>query len=184
MRFGGIDVGTKKSIIAIIDENLKLLRVFEFEDNNPPKVDAVGIDAPLTLPEKGNLRECERYLLRITSLYPSGAEFFKEVVDRGMQIAEIMRKQGSEVFEVYPYASRKILKIAPESKKFTTKGRKRIMQDLHKYVEFSRDLSHDEIDAVIGALTVALYYRNAATLICGKDGKILIPRKDNTLEVY
>ncbi len=168
----GVDVGVKKSHIALLDRK-KLVYCGLY--SHPVSCNAVGIDAPLSLPESGNLRECERELLKKgIRLFPSGAEFFRPVVERGMQIAREFRKEGIRVFEVYPYATRKILGIAPEAKKSRKEGRKKIIDKLSEFVDGVERLSgHDDIDAVISALTVLLYFEGKARVV-GQNG-ILIP---------
>ncbi|AEA47575.1 DUF429 domain-containing protein [Archaeoglobus veneficus] len=170
----GIDVGVRMSYIALLD-NRRLVYCGKY--NEPVKCDAVGIDAPLSLPESGSLRECERKLLKLgIRLFPSGADFFRSVVNRGMEIAEEFRKIGAEVFEVYPYATRRRLGIAPDVKKSTKGGRERIIAELARFVEGIDNLSnHNEVDAVISALTVSLYYEGKARLLDGRDGAILVP---------
>ncbi|RLI86056.1 MAG: DUF429 domain-containing protein [Archaeoglobales archaeon] len=168
----GVDVGLKRSYIAVL-QGRKLIQCDVY--SGVVECDAVGIDAPLSFPKSGQLRDCERQLLEMgIRLFPSGAEFFRPIVERGMQIAEDFRNAGITVFEVYPYATRKILGIAPKAKKFKREGREKILQELSKHVEGVENLSkHDEIDAVISALTVVLYFEGKARVI-GENG-ILIP---------
>lgn len=177
----GIDIGLKKSYVAVL-EGRKLMYVGNFEDfvKEDFNISAAGIDAPLSFPSKGSLRDCERELIKMgVRLFPSGARFFRKIAEKGIEVAEMLRNQGAEVFEVYPYATRVILNIAPKAKKFRKKGRVQLISELGDYVEgLSEDLSHDEIDAVISALTVALFYEGRARLISGKDGCILIPSTD------
>ncbi len=168
----GIDVGLKRSIAAVIDKKL----VYLGDYRSIPDVKAAGIDAPLSLPKSGYLRECERKLLKMgIKLFPSGAPFFKKIALRGIEIAEELRSRSIEVFEVYPYATRVILNIAPKANKRTKSGCREIEKALSRYIEV-KDLNHDELDAVIAALTVKLYYDGKAELIDCEDGAILIPK--------
>ncbi len=172
--FCGIDVGIKKCAAAVIDN--ELIFVGSYEEVDFSNVKAAGIDAPLSFPSKGSLRECERLLLKMgIRLFPSGAPFFKKIALKGMEIAEELKKMGIEVFEVYPYATRVILGIAPREKKQRREGLKKISQDLSNYISIP-ELSHDEVDAVIAALTVKLYYEGKAMLLKGRDGAILVPK--------
>ena len=168
----GVDVGVKKSYIALLSGR-KLVYCGLY--SHPVSCNAVGIDAPLSLPKSGNLRSCERELLKQgIRLFPSGARFFRPVVEKGMQIAEEFRKEGIRVFEVYPYATRKILGIAPEVKKSKKEGQKKIVGKLSEFVDGVEDLSsHDDIDAVISALTVLLYFEGKARIV--GEGGILVP---------
>lgn len=56
-------------------------------------------------------------------IYPSGVDSFRPIVERGIEIAELMSEK-SVVYEVYPFASKKILDIAPKAKKQTKTGEK------------------------------------------------------------
>jgi len=151
--------------------------VGELEDLENLNVIAAGIDAPLSFPTTGNLRECEKELLKLgIRLFPSGASFFRKVTEKGIEIAETLSSRGIVTFEVYPYATRFVLDIAPKAKKFRKEGRKQIISKLKAYVtSIHENLTHDEIDAVLSALTVALFYEGRAKLVSGKDGSILIP---------
>lgn len=176
MKVGGIDVGVSGTVSAVLIG--KRPRVFEdYRMLISENVSAVGIDAPLSFPEKGPFRECERKLLGMgIRLFPSGAEFFRKVVERGIEIAMEFRAAGVEVYEVYPYATRVILDIAPYVKKKSRSGLDRIMASLSRYVELEDSVdSHDAVDAVISALTVMLYKNGMGRLIDGRDGSILIP---------
>jgi len=175
----GIDVGKSNYHIALLNDN-ELVKTFkiginELETNFKP--DAVGIDAPLSFPLRGTLRECERKLIKKgVLLFPSGANFFKEIVKNGIKAAAFFKNLGSDVFEVYPYATRVALNIVPQEKKRSRSGKLKIILQLKKYVRnISEKLTHDEVDAIISALTVLLFYKGLAEFIRGIDGEILIP---------
>jgi predicted nuclease with RNAse H fold len=170
----GIDVGLKKCHAALISERLEF--VGDYEELDLDRVKVAGIDAPLSFPARGMLRECERLLLKMgIRLFPSGAPFFRSIALRGMEIAEELRGKGVEVYEVYPYATRAILNIAPKAKKQTKGGLEEIRAELSRWVEIP-ELSHDEIDAVIAALTVKLYSEGMGVKLEGIDGSIVVPR--------
>ncbi len=172
--FCGIDVGLKKCAVAIIDDSLVF--VGDYGEADFSKVKAAGVDAPLSFPKAGPFRECERLLLKMgIRLFPSGAPFFRKIALRGIEIAEELRKKGVEVFEVYPYATRVILDIAPGEKKQKKEGLEKIREALSKFIEIP-ELNHDEVDAVIAALTVKLYYEGKGVVLKGSDGSILVPK--------
>jgi hypothetical protein len=174
MKVLGIDVGVKVSHYVItsrrrVVEKGKLISL-DFD------VKLAGIDAPLSFPEKGSLRECEKNLYRIgIKLFPSGADFFRPVVLKGIEIARALEK-SIEVFEVYPYATRKILGIAPDAKKNVRSGLERIKADLRKFIDFEELENKDLVDAALSALTVELYVEGKTEFVSGKDGRILIPK--------
>ncbi|MCS7121328.1 MAG: DUF429 domain-containing protein [Archaeoglobaceae archaeon] len=173
MKIAGIDVGIKSCKLAILED--KLIYIGDYEKEKIKGVFAVGIDAPLSFPEKGTLRECEKKLLNLgIKIFPSGAKFFKRITLKGIEIAEELRKEGILVFEVYPFASRVLMKIAPNVKKRTKSGIAEIRKELQKFIEIP-ELTHDEIDAVISALTVKEFLNGRGFVLDGKDGKIILP---------
>ena len=170
MLFAGIDVGLKKNILAVFDER-ELIYLGEHQEDI--RFDVCGIDAPLSLPSKGTLRDCEIELIRMgIRLFPSGAEFFKPIALIGMKLAEKIR-EFAEVYEVYPYATRKILGCNASKK--NKAGREEIKKFLSKFFEFDleRSYSADELDAITAALTVYLLKKGKAQEI----GNIVIPLK-------
>ncbi|WP_290596553.1 MULTISPECIES: DUF429 domain-containing protein [unclassified Archaeoglobus] len=92
-----------------------------------------------------------------------------------MEIAGELRKRGIKVYEVYPYATRVILDIAPKAKKRTKDGLSEIIHSLSRFVEVEK-ANHDEVDAIIAALTVMMYDRGMGILLKGSDGEIVVPR--------
>ncbi len=171
-RIAGIDVGVKKSHMAILEGNRVIyLGVYDECDLD---FDFAGMDAPLTFPTKGHFRECERRLhaMGIRLLPP---KFIEGIAKRGMEIAKELREKGIEVYEVYPYATRVILNIAPKANKRKKRGRIEIERSLRKYVKFDELKSHDELDAIISALTVKMYVEGNGEILSGHDGSIIIP---------
>jgi|Deesub1362A_J573_1020465.scaffolds.fasta_scaffold00054_95 hypothetical protein len=189
MRVLGVDVGIKHSHYVVCREK-EVVGKGELEKPEKPgeldldkinllKVDFAGIDAPLSLPKKGSLRECEKKLYKFgIRLFPSGAEFFRPVTLKGIEIAQLLENNSVRVFEVYPFATRKILGIAPESKKNRKTGLERIKLELRKYLEFDDLENPDLVDAAIAALTVELYIGGEAEFVSGEDGSILIPKPE------
>ncbi|MDK2795617.1 MAG: uncharacterized protein PWQ22_1069 [Archaeoglobaceae archaeon] len=174
MKVAGIDVGLKFCKLAVIGDGLSYIG--DYKKDELASVIAVGIDAPLSLPKTGMLRECEKKLLKLgIRLFPSGAPFFRPIVSRGMEIAEELRKEGIKVFEVYPYATRVFMGIAPNAKKKTRRGLSEIRKEIGKFVKIP-ELTHDEIDAVISALTVREFLLGRGFVLRGEDGEIILPR--------
>jgi len=176
VKVGGIDVGLKRSVSALISG--RSVRVF----HNPYRlieegVEAVGIDSPLSFPESGPFRECERKLIEMgIRLFPSGAGFFRKVALKGMELAKAFESAGVEVYEVYPYATRVILNIAPHANKRRREGLEEIKRELERYVDAMLLRDHDEVDAAISALTVLLYRSGHGTVVDGTDGAIVVPK--------
>ncbi|AIY89696.1 DUF429 domain-containing protein [Geoglobus acetivorans] len=176
MWVAGIDVGLRKSVSAVIDGR-KAVVFDDYRKLLDIDVSAVGIDAPLSFPEKGGFRECERKLLKMgIRLFPSGAGFLRRVGEKGMEIAEEFRRKGVEVYEVYPYATRTILDIAPEANKRSKDGLDVIKKRLHNFLIFDTEIAdHNQVDALISALAVKLYLDGRGRIVDGIDGAILIP---------
>ncbi len=170
MLFCGIDVG-KRCAAAVLGENL--VYVGELEEAMKFSFKVAGIDAPLTSATK--LRDCDKELLKMgIKLFPPGWRGMQIIAKEGMKIAENLRRIGVEVYEVYPYATRKILSIAPNAKKSTAEGRREITEAIKKFIDLSEDLNHHELDAVIAALTVKLLKEGKARTV-GKECSIVVP---------
>lgn len=177
MKIGGIDVGIKTCKVAIIED--QLVYVGDYDIEKLKGVVAVGIDAPLSFPKEGTLRECERKLLELgIRLFPSGAQFFRDITLKGIEIAEELRREGIAVFEVYPFASRIMMNIAPKSRKRTKKGLSEIIGELQRFLEVP-ELTHDEVDAVISAITVREFLEGRGFVLSGEDGEIILPTERN-----
>ncbi len=168
----GIDVGVKKDYLAVIRDD-KVVYVGELDLNLEFKF--AGIDAPLSFPKRGYFRECEKKLQKmgIRILPPL---FIREIAEKGIKIAKNLRDRNVEVFEVYPYATRVLLSIAPHEKKRKREGMLKILKDLREYIDVPDVSSHDLIDAVISALTVKMFVEGKGEMICGEDGCIIVPK--------
>ncbi len=165
----GIDVGKRKSYMAVI-EGEEVTYIGEPRFDIPLKF--VGIDAPLTMPKSGFFRECERKLQKI-GIVVIPPIFLRDIHEIGVRFMERFRSMGVEVFEVYPYATRYILGMRYSKKK--REGRLKILEGLSKYLKFPYTEDHNEIDAIISALTVKFYLNGKGENICGEDGCITVP---------
>lgn len=174
MIYAGIDVGKKVCKMAILGK--EIIYIGEYDKEKIKDVFAVGIDAPLSFPSKGTLRECERKLLALgIKLFPSGAPFFREIALIGMKIAEEIRSLGVQVFEVYPYATRVMMGIAPKANKRSKEGLKELRSAISRFF-YIPELSHDEIDAILSAMTVKEFFEGKGMVLDG-EGEIVVPRK-------
>lgn len=145
----------------------------------------VAIDAPLSRPLKGNMRDCERQLRKYgIPCYPSGAGWVSDWVDKGTELKSWCEKTfGSRVIEVYPYAARKALGIGACVRKKSKKGRRIIQEGLGAMVGGMSEmtghtvLSDDELDAILSAYTAYCAACGNFRKMDGKDGAIYIPHK-------
>ncbi|MFA4935576.1 MAG: DUF429 domain-containing protein [Candidatus Methanoperedens sp.] len=154
----------------------------------------IAIDAPLSLPDHGTMRECEIRLRKHgIACYPSGAEWVSKWVDKGIELKTWAEDElGARVIEVYPYAARIALDIGAGVKKKTNKGRRVIQDGLLGFVggldKFAKDklLSDDELDAILSAYVAYCEGKGIAVKIEGEDGVIYLPvkRRDHTIDEY
>jgi len=137
--------GRKVVLLDVFDEGIEM--DFEF----------AGIDAPLSFPIEGFFRECERKLQRmgITLIPP---RFIEKIALRGMEIAELLRSSGVEVFEVYPYATRKILNIAPKANKKKEEGRKMISVELKPLLQRLNPRTTQALEGAAGLCVARGHY--------------------------
>lgn len=121
----------------------------------------IGIDAPLSLPAHGTMRECELRLRKHgIACYPSGAEWVSRWVGKAIELKKWAEKElGAKVIEVYPYAARVALGIGVDVKKKTSRGRSAIQEGLLDLIggvedivkEREKPMLDDELDAILAA---------------------------------
>ncbi len=166
--------------------------IVQMTENFESKI--IAIDAPLSRPEHGSMRECERRLRKHNiPCFPSGAEWVSKWVDKGIGLKEwAERELGASVIEVYPYAARIALNMGVDVKKKRKEGRRAIQDGLLAITgglgEIAGDnlMSDDELDAILSAYTAYLVGKGSAVTIDGEDGVIYLPlkKKDHKLEEY
>ena len=152
----------------------------------------IAIDAPLSKPEHGTMRECEMRLRKHgIACYPSGADWVSKWVDKGIDLKEWAENEfGAKVIEAYPYASRRVLGIGADVKKKAEKGRRIIRDGLVGLIggldDITKDglLSDDELDAVLSAYTAYCEGIGIAVKIDGTDGVIYLPGKRKNHSIY
>lgn len=154
----------------------------------------IGIDAPLSRPEHGTMRECERRLRKHgIPCYPSGAQWVSRWVDKGIELKKWAEAElDARVIEVYPYAARRILHIGIDENKKSKAGRKVIQDALSGFiigldaVTDGRLLFDDELDAILSAYVAYCEGNGIASKIDGGDGVIYVPmkRRDHTINEY
>ncbi len=138
------------------------------------KPDLVAIDAPLTLPERGALREADREMQRrgypvLPLLFPG----MKELTLRAIRLTEALRREQVRVIEVHPASSRKALQMP-------LKDWRRIQEI---FVEMGlggdwekRPLSTHELDAVTAVITAHLHVKEKTEGFGEqKEGFIMVP---------
>ena len=128
-------------------------------------------------------RYCE-YLLNkngFRCFVTSKDSFAKSWMRRCFRLNEFLHSLGYRPLEVYPTAVRKILFPEVTGKKQLLVNRRKLQESLKSWgIQFPDEkkiYSHDELDAVLAALTVWLFHRGKAISIGDeRDGFIILPQ--------
>ncbi|HEY9204421.1 MAG TPA: DUF429 domain-containing protein [Candidatus Methanoperedens sp.] len=152
----------------------------------------IAMDAPLSRPEHGTMRECEKRLRkRGIACFPSGADWVTGWVDKAIGLKAWAKKElSARMIEVYPYAARRALDMGTDVKKKTKEGRHEIQEGLLKLIwgldELTGDklLSDDELDAILSAYTAYLKEKGDADSVDGTDGVIFLPLRRQDHKIY
>ena len=132
-------------------------------------------------------RYCEQLLIKrgFRCFVTSKNSFVKNWVARCFQLKDYLLGLGLDSIEVFPHASRKILLPELQGSKQNLLFRKSLQRALTrigvKFLDGSRIFSHDELDAVLAALTNLLYaYGRTEKLGDDRDGYIYLPKSGIT----
>lgn len=130
----------------------------------------VAIDAPLSLPARGNLRNADASLIkRGLRVFPPTFAGMLSLTKRGIRLAKKLRARKIRVIEIHPRTSGVMLFKTPNRDEWVTKLRRRRFR-------FEGCKSRHEKDAVLAALTGALHLQGKTEEIGGaKEGTIVIP---------
>ena len=133
--------------------------------------DIVSIDAPLSLPkgrtsvydddpmleEYGITRYCERELKRRgLNICPALINSMQELTKRGMNLSMKIRKMGYPVIECFPGVAQDILQIPRKRTNLDLLKSGLVRIGIHGDFE-TRNVTHDELDAVTAALVARFY---------------------------
>lgn len=132
---------------------------------------AVAIDAPLSLPKRGNLRKADSLLIkRGFRVFPPTFGGMRSLTERGIHLAKELRAKKIKVIEIHPRTSGLIL--------FKTSSRERWMTELREGGwQLGKSASEHEIDAAMAALTGALYLSKKTEEVgAAHEGMIIVPR--------
>ena len=190
----GIDLaGSEKRNTGFCSMNLKLecktlilhsnQEILQAVEKVKPKV--ISIDAPLFLPlgrksledRKGpHLRECDRKLLEMKiKLFPLTLGPMRKLTRRGIQLRKIFERKGYKVIETYPGAAQDILKI-PRKNAGIEKVRKSLKKLGIKGDVDKKDITHDELDAIVCAYVGFLYLKKKFLALGNKkEGFMILP---------
>jgi len=102
------------------------------------------------------------------------------LTERGMKLAQQLRKLGFNVIESYPGAAQDILGIT--RKKISTEELKQGLLDFGLTGSFEHvKITHDELDAITSALVGYFYLSNRYEALGNEDEGYLIVPKSNKL---
>jgi len=138
----------------------------------------VAIDAPLTLPRNGKMRQADREMKKLgCAVLPPLFPGMKMLTLRGIYLASKIRENGVKVIEVHPTSSRKILGL-PVVKDVEKIRQSLIRLGLKGDIE-KRKLTIHELDAIVAAFTAGLHLCGRTVKIGDeKEGYIIIPSLD------
>lgn len=178
-KFIGIDLAGKSSNPtgwAILEDkcfNSKLVHedaeIFEATVREQPTV--VAIDAPLSLPITGSLRDVDLKLIRSGyRLFPPLFGGMRSLTYRGIRLARDLREDDICVIETHPLSARKALG-------FPLRNRTEIINVFQElgYIGIEKGLSYHEVDAITGAFTAKLHHEHKTIIFKGYDGDIILP---------
>jgi len=162
--FAVISDGRLRTGLIYSDEEIENLCAQE-------RPDVVAIDAPLSLPERGGLREADASLIkRGFRVLPPALGGMKSLTERGMRLTSELRAKGVKVIEIHPRTSGTVL--------FGKPLRQTWVRELEKCgVRLAEGASEHEIDAAIAALTGVLHLWGKTEEVGeAREGVIVIPR--------
>ena len=130
----------------------------------------VAIDAPLSLPRRGNLRTADGGLIRRgLRVFPPTFAGMQSLTERGINLATELRTKNIQVIEMHPRTSGVLLFKTPDRHRWVTKLKE-------KGVKLKESASEHEIDAAMAALTGALHLQKKTEEVGeAEEGTIVIP---------
>ena len=132
----------------------------------------LAIDAPLSLPSRGAMREADRVMHRLGyPVLPPGFPAMRRLTLRAMRLVGLLRGLGLDVIEVHPASTRRALGMPV--KDWAEIQSVYLRLGLRGDVE-RRRLSRHELDAVAAALTARLH-QLGLTRVVGDEGQIVLP---------
>ncbi|MBC7188223.1 MAG: DUF429 domain-containing protein [Calditrichaeota bacterium] len=196
----GVAILDDRLQVVVAESRFDDAEVIAFFAEHGDRLFAVGLDGPCALPiglqeccfqnreptcgheqpagRKGRL--CERELARrgIGCFFTVKKSFAKSWVLRSIGLYRQLREAGLMVHEVYPYASKRLLFGRQMVAKQTRVGRAFLASALAELgiVLPQKQLSHHELDAIVGAYTVYLLAHGRAERVGDEqEGYIVIP---------
>lgn len=174
----GIDLAGKEKnptgFCILKDKNVKTCILYKNDeitekcDEISPKV--IAIDAPLTLIKS---RICDRICKKYGAM-PLSMKGIQMLAVRGVGLSEVLKIKGYEVIEVFPTGTAKVLGMY-------SKDRKYIKEEIVKrryYGDVKKEISRDEVDAILSAITACMYLNGMTIPVGDDDGVINLPSEE------
>jgi predicted nuclease with RNAse H fold len=137
----------------------------------------IAIDAPLSLPEKGEVfRKAEREMIRKGyRVFPPNLPAMKKLALRAIRLNRLIEEKRYKTIEVHPTSTRKALQMPRKD----WKAIQEVLKTLGLKGELeTRPLATHEIDAVTAALTAVLHLKSQTERVGGdEEGYIIVPKE-------
>ena len=161
--------------------------------------DIIAIGSPLSLPSglcclealcrcdvanprnKGRQAELELARMKISCFFTNKRSIIRALIYRGIKVAGELRRDGHEVIEVYPHASKVVLfggeappKSSPGNLPFMRERLSWLVDGLDSHL---KGLDRNRCDAILNAYTAFLQQRGEAACLGNEDeGWLVLPR--------
>ena len=146
--------------------------IVDFVASSAP--DLAAIDAPLSRPSSGWLRDSDRELIRMgLRVLPPLLGPMRSLTERGIRLAAGLRALGVRVVEVHPGSTAKVLGV-PRTTAGVLEALKRV--GIPARLSAGRIGTIHEVDAALAALTGALLLMGRAEVVGGPGG-IVLPKR-------
>jgi predicted nuclease with RNAse H fold len=137
----------------------------------------IAIDAPLSLPKKGELfRKADREMIRKGyKVFPPNLPAMKKLALRAIRLNRLIEEKRYKVIEVHPTSTRKALQMPLKDWEAIQESLKTL--GLKGELE-TRPLATHTIDAVTAALTAVLHLQSQTERVGDdEEGCIIVPKK-------
>ena len=181
--FLGIDLTgspKRKSAYVLMEKDKRIVDFGFFGDDDEiagyvlaRRPEVIALDAPLTLPLRGNMRGCDKALRRLgMRVFPPLMKGMKKLTLRGSLLAQMLRERGFTVIEVFPRGAQILLGA------YTKKDPKTLKMSLEKVTGISLSglpENLDLLDAFTAAYTALSFYSKRFIVVVEEDCEIFFP---------
>ena len=175
--------GDDAEIIALIERSGARTVAIDCPLGLPAGLDCLDPAHPCSPVSPKGIRESE---LAVRALgyglyFTTKKTIIRAMAERGIALRHTLEARDLRVLEVYPYATKRVLFGASIPKKTTPEGLRWLRERLTPLVPtldaVTRDLTHDELDAIVAAYTALLSARGEAVALGNEaEGTIVVPK--------